>query len=537
MTSAPSFLQFAAAIELPLTPAQRVYCAVAFDRTPIAELDPGDQALAHQLFGADVGEIPPLAYGTLVMLFGRASGKTSLAGAYLVWRALVADLSKLAPGELGYSVIVAPDLETGRQTLSFARSVFERSEGLSRYLESDTSDTLLIARPDGHRVAVQVFAASAGGKALRGRSIIDAVLDESAFFRDSSATINDQHIFDAIVPRLLGAILCPTTPWTQTGLVWKLFDANHGKPSTALVARAPTALMRPDDAALLARLDAARELDPVSAARELDCEWLPTGSGNLFDATALAASIVDYTDRAAHGTISIGGDLGLLNDPTAFVVIQKGLDKQGDSHDRLRVLEVVELKPRRGAPLELERIVRRAADLCIKYNVSKIRVDHHSLAQAREWASKLSLPVGFEAASEAREDRELRFQRLVDSVKRGKLLIPREHRNLVEQLGSLVATPRPGGGHAFTAPRRAGTHCDAAMACVLACEPLVEGPSFAEALARNPGRAMARARMLCGAVAGLDSFQMSALMRRPDQSGMSPSFCSTHNSNWCGCIG
>lgn len=501
MKRPPTFLQFCDSIGLTLTPGQRVFAAIAFDRASIDALPEDDQGLARKIFGGDFPSVvPAIAYSTIVPVLGRAVGKTTLGGVYLFWRGLVADLRRLAPGELAFALCVAPDVDTARQTLTAARSVVERRPALASCIESDTTDTLMLRRPDGRCVSIEVFAASAGGKSIRGRSIVGAVFDESAFFRDASASVNDVQLYQAAIPRLLegGAILLPTTPWLRSGLTWGLFDSDFGKPKVAVVAHASTSLMRTDDPDLLARVDAARERDPINAAREFDAEWLPIGAGNLFDPVALQDSHVDHVDRHGHGEISIGGDFGLTSDPTAFVVSQKCWTTAGFT-DSINVLEVVQLKPARGKPIELERVVRTAAELCSTYGTRKVRVDNWSLAQAREWASKLNLKIVFEAASEG-DDRQLRFQRAADAFKAGRVKIPRAYPELTEQLSSLVATPRVGGGYSYSAPRRSGSHADAAMAALLSFEPLFT-PAAWEAWRKLPGneqRAANRMAVLAG---------------------------------------
>jgi len=484
-----NFLTFCRQINFPLSAGQAALAAVAFDGLAIGDLPADLAAPALELFGGAI-DVPTSARSTIAIVAGRGGGKSRLAGAYLLWRSLFAPLS-LGAGELGYAITIAPDRALAGISLDFARGVLESSK-FARAIESETAESLVLKRPDGVRVAIEVFSASAGGKAVRGKTIVAAVLDESAFFYDSSKAVNAADIFRAIVPRLVrgGAVVLASTPWLRNGLLWELFDANFGKPRTALVAHAPTLALRGDDPDVVAMVAREAERDPDNARRELGAEWLALGAGNLFDPASLEASLVDAADRLPSGMVSIGGDIGLVNDPTGFVAVQR------TPAGMLNVLDVVELRPKRGKPIELEQVVRHAAQLCDSYRVRKVRVDHHSLTQAREWATKLRLHVTFEPASEGAA-RQLRFQRLADAVKVGKLAIPRTFAALTEQLGSLIATPKTQGGFSFEAPRRSGHHADAAMATILACEPLLAFSSHLDGLRRLAENRQRAANRLC----------------------------------------
>ena len=507
-----SFAEFARNIALPLSAAQAAFAAVAFDDSSLHELRPELRDLAAELFGDSVDEIPQGARSTICLVAGRGGGKSRLAGAYLVWRALTADLSSLSPGETAYALTIAPDKDLASIALSFARGLLE-SGPFAGMVESETTDSIVLRRPDGHRVSIEVFTASAGGKSVRGKTIIAAVLDEAGFFGRAGASVSAEDNFAAIVPRLVrgGKVIITCTPWLRSGLLWDLYDQNFGKPGAALVALAPTALFRGDDPDTMAMIAREYERDPDTARRELGAEWLSAGTGNLFDPSALESSIVEHVPKATHGRISIGGDIGLVQDPTAFVVLQRPIGT-----DEIRVLDVLELKPKRGAPVELENVVRAAAGLCQQYGVRRIHVDHHSLAQAREWASKLGAKIVFEPASESGDRRQLRFQRMADAVKRNRLQIPKAFAPLADQLGSLVASPRAKGGFSFEAPRRAGSHADSAMACILAAESLLADGAHLESLrqlAGNPLRAGVRL-MSFGAAFGHEATESSyAAMR------------------------
>ena len=64
---------------------------------------------------------------------------------------------------------------------------------------------------------LEALPATRGGSALRGRSLVGAVLDEAAFFRDEDYSVNDAEIYRAVAPRILpeGQTIIASTPWAE----------------------------------------------------------------------------------------------------------------------------------------------------------------------------------------------------------------------------------------------------------------------------------------------------------------------------------
>ena len=75
----------------------------------------------------------------------------------------------------------------------------------------------ILRRFDGRRVAVIALARSAGGRSLRGYSLISVLVDESEFTAPSSdgAVVTDTDLIAAVMPRLMsgGQLVLASTPW------------------------------------------------------------------------------------------------------------------------------------------------------------------------------------------------------------------------------------------------------------------------------------------------------------------------------------
>jgi hypothetical protein len=473
----PTFVEFCSRINAPLTIVQEVLAAVCFDGEDV----PIEMAAAFKGFS---GSVPASARRLIALLAGRGSGKSRLAALYVLYRCLYADLKGLARGEMAFGLVISPTLELSEQILRFARGALAGTR-YEKSIVAETASAFTIKRPDGASVRFTTAAASRGGRSGRGKSIVAAALDECCFFLpESHGAVNDADIYRALPARLLpgGAIVLASTPWSQTGLMFDLWSKEWGAPKTGLVAVVTTEQMR-DDPNTLEMVRIERERDPDTAAREFDCEWLPHGGGNAFDLASLGRALCDsdlIAPASAGERIAVGGDLAMVSDRSAFVAVRArdGL---------LEVVDLVELKPGKSRALELDMIVAEAAEIVSRTHAAhEVRVDHHILEAARQSAMRQGLPVYFEPCSESPIDRELRFTRVIDAFKAGRIRVPKRFGFLTDQLSTIAATPRDGGGWKFGAPRRGGSHADAASAFLLACEVLIGGAQLpsAEALDR-----------------------------------------------------
>ncbi len=446
-----------------LTPGQRVLTRVAFDDIEPGDLEGEDRELARRIFG-DVEELPPEARSVLVACCGARGGKSYvLGGLYSLWRALVADLSTLAPGEVATALIVAPDVRLGRQTLRYALGAARRTPTIARLVSNEASDSFTLRRPDGHAVALEVLPASRGGSALRGRSLVSAVLDEAALFRDESAVVNDVEVYRAVSPRVLpgGMVVICSTPWAEAGLLFDEFERNYGHPVTALAAHAPTLLLNDSERNRQA-VAREEERDPENARREFGAEFMAAGAGLFFERSTVEAAVNDtlaprfgFTGYRCFG--AVGGDLGLVRDASAFVAVHT-------EKDAFIVAEVLELKPTKGNPLKLSEVCATASTFAKRHGQKQIRTDHHLIEAAREHMADVQLV----AAPGGQEGKVRSYARVRELFAEGRVKIPAQYRRIVQQLLEITSKPTPGGGLTLHAPRRRGAHGDIVSALVLA---------------------------------------------------------------------
>jgi hypothetical protein len=455
------FIEFAEALAVELTPAQRVLCLVAFDGLEPRDLEGDERELARELFG-DVETLPAIARMVLAVVAGARSGKSYLGALRLVHLAITVPLTMLAPGEQAAAIVVAPDLRLARQGLRFALGAMQSSADLVGLIENETHDSFQIRRHDGRVVSVECLPATRGGSAVRGRSLVAALLDEFCFFRDSDSIVNDAAIFEAVSPRIVtgGQAVVVSTAWAEAGLLFKLFTEQHGKPINVIVAHAPTALMRPSEAK---RVAAEYERDPINAAREFGAEFIGTGAGAYFDGASVKASVEvgrvaplspDPTSRCFAAA-----DFAFTSDHSAICIVRV-------TESMATLVDWLEIKPQKGAPLKPSQVCAEFATLCMRHGVDALIADHHSKEAVREHLSNCG--IRFQEAEGGNAAKVKAYGRAQAMLREGRVSLPNLPR-LITQLKEVTVRPLAGGGLQISHARRTGKgHGDLSAALVLA---------------------------------------------------------------------
>jgi hypothetical protein len=452
-----------------LTKPQQVLCRVSFDGVDPCDLAPDERAIARELFG-DVESIPAEARHVVAWLKGARMGGTWLTSLHLVYSALTVDVSLLARGEMAFAPIVAPDLKTARQALRFASGAAHGAPSIAQCIESESADGFVLRRPnDGRLVSVECLAASRGGASLRGRTMVSALMDESSFFRDAdSGIVNDSELYRAVVVRVVpGGKLCViSTAWLQSGLLWQLVQANHGKPTGCVAAIAPTLLVR-DDPKIRVIVEQERVRDPLNAAREFDCVPFDGAESSFFDPRAIASAVDDSLvlpapwdeDKADEIVVGVGADFAFRSDSSALVVVQR------DADDVYTVLAVEERRPE-GGPLKPSAVCADFARTVKRYGCDVVMADSHyreSIVEHLEAAGLYLTPAP--AGASGKVEGYVLARTLLHE---GRLRLPNLER-LLRQLRETYSRPLSGGGLAIDNPRwKSGGHGDLISALVLA---------------------------------------------------------------------
>ena len=455
------FIDFARRLGQVPEPGQEAALRVLYDGEEPGDVGPE----AVRMFGYERGT-PRRARDVAVKVWGARGGKSKWAGTRMLHLGLTVDVSRLAPGEHGYVFLVAPKLELGLQPLNYIKGLVSLDARLAARCDVG-AEQIVIDRGRGHFVTIQPVAASRGGAGQRGRSLLGALLDETAFFRDeSSGVVNDQAIFKALAPRVIdgGQIVVQSTPWARSGLLYDLFRENFGHPVSAIVSHAPTGMLRTDEK-ILSYVAREYARDPENAAIEFGAQFGAASATQWLDPGALERAVVDAPPAAVvpGDELGAGGDLGFARNSSALVVARS----RGGVVD---LVVVEERRPTKDAPLRPSVVCREFARMLSGLGLGGMVADRHYAETAREALDETGLYLS--EPPDPDEPWSLARQLLRD----GRLRLP-QHPLLLAQLKGARGKLRSGGGVQVQLQKTPdGRHGDVAAAAVLAIWAAVRRP-------------------------------------------------------------
>lgn len=459
-----SFVEFCAWIGVELRPGQRVVALVAYGGVDPQDLPDDERELARQLFG-DIDEIPDGVREVINIAAGARAGKSYvLAALRLLHLALLVNLAVLAPGETAVGLIVAPTLKLARQTLGYVRGALGHPN-LQRFVKSEAAESIQIQRDDEHVVSVECLAAGAKGAAVRGRSLVGAVLEEAAMFRDAeTGVVNDAEIYRAVAPRVIagGQVIIPSTPWAEIGLLWDLHKQNWGHPITALAIHAPTLLLR-DDEHTRAYVAREEQRDPVNAAREFWARFMSGDATIFFDPRAIEEAAQDglprYPTDLERVTFGTGADFGFQRNSSTLAIVGR------DVKDVYTTRWLDEVIPQ-GKVLKPSVVVKGFAAEVAKYGSDTVVADPHYAASIMEHLEEAHLYL--QPAPNTAGDIAKAFVQMRTILHEGRLRIP-NHPRLIRQLKEVTSKPLAGGAISIKQPEwKTGAHGDLVTALVFA---------------------------------------------------------------------
>jgi phage terminase large subunit-like protein len=162
------------------------------------------------------------------IIAGRRAGKDSIASVLAAHAAaMFTDHSKLRPGERGVVMCLACDRDQAKIVLNYTRSYFTEIELFSGMISKETQFGFELTNGIDISVATNSF------RSVRGRPVLCAILDETAFWRDESSANPDQETFNAIKPGLASLpgllVIGISSPYRKSGLLYQKFRDNTAR--------------------------------------------------------------------------------------------------------------------------------------------------------------------------------------------------------------------------------------------------------------------------------------------------------------------
>jgi hypothetical protein len=212
-------------------------------------------------------------------LVGRRGGKSRMAAAVAVYLALFTQ-HKLARGERGMVLVLAASQAQAKTVFGYVRGFLDASSLLRR--EVTAANQFEITLRNGIVIAVH----SNSFRTVRGRTLVAAIFEEIAYWRDESSANPDVETYRAVLPSLAttnGMLIGISTPYRKLGLLFQKHRDHFGQSDDdVLVLQGPSQTFNPnlDEATLAAQ----RAADPTAASAEWDAEFRADLAAFLDDA-------------------------------------------------------------------------------------------------------------------------------------------------------------------------------------------------------------------------------------------------------------
>jgi len=192
-------------------------------------------------------EPPSQRVRELWTIAGRRSDKSHTAAGIAVYLATIGAEqegipSKLAAGERGVILCLACDRAQAKVALAYVKGLIADSPVLSSMLDRDDKDGVTLSNGISIEVATNSY------RAVRGRTLLAAILDEVAFFRSDESASPDTEVYRALVPSLAttaGMLIGISSPYARRGLLYDKWRRHYGRDGDVLVTQAGTREMNP----------------------------------------------------------------------------------------------------------------------------------------------------------------------------------------------------------------------------------------------------------------------------------------------------
>jgi len=367
---------------------------------------------------------------------GRRSGKSRMAGAVASYIAAFVDhTAKLAPGEKGHVLVLAPSRSQARVIHGYVDGFLSSSPILAQQVVSTGAEEIQL------RGNVTVGIHSNSFRTVRGRTLLACVFDESAFWRDETSALPDVETYRACLPALAstgGMLIGISSPYRRIGLLYQKHRDHFGQDGDVLVIQAPTATLNPTVNKSI--IERALKDDPEAARSEWEAEFRSDLSSFLDD--KLIDDAVDHSRPdelpPRDGIKYLGFTDASAGRHDAFTVCI------GHVEDERFIADVIR---GRKPPFDPKSVAEEYAELAKSYRCTGIVGD----AYAGEWVAGAFRDAGIEY-KRAELPRSGLYLEALPHFARGAVSIP-NHAKLIRELRLLERRTSRSGKDAVDHPR------------------------------------------------------------------------------------
>jgi hypothetical protein len=413
---------------------------------------PIDSGAELELFTQCTGlrEASRRPYRESYVICGRRSGKSFMSAIVAAFLATFRDWKPyLSSGEKGWIFIIATDREQAKIVKSYISGILNGNEIFKKMIKKES--VWEIELTNNINIAVK----TCNFRTIRGYTVLAAICEEIAFWRDENSANPAQEILTALRPSLStipdSILIGISTPYSRSGVLWEQYNSNFGNESAGapLIWRAPTRVMNPSISTSI--IDNAIRTDYQSAKAEWDAEWREDIEGFLSLEVIEAAVVPGRFELAKLPDVTYCAFIdpsGGRQDSFTLAICHK--DGNGKViHDCMR-----EARP----PFQPQYVVEEYSGVLKSYDISYIEGDRY----AAEWVVTEFAKHGISVESSGLSSSEI-YINFLPLIMNGSMELL-EHRRLIEQLRGLERRTRVGGKDLISHTPFSGAHDDLAIA-------------------------------------------------------------------------
>jgi hypothetical protein len=393
-------------------------------------------------------------------IIGRRGGKSKIAAALAVYLAAFTR-PKLSVGEIGMVLVLAASRDQAQTVFSYIKGFLDASPILRKEIAGQSVSEITLK----NGIVIAVHANSF--RTIRGRTLIAAIFDEVAFWRDETSATPDLEVYRAVMPALAttdGLLIGISTPYRKLGLLHqKHRDHFAVDGDEVLVVKGNSKQFNPTLSD--GTIEAQRQADPTSAASEWDAEFRADIStfldDELIDAAVEHGRPLELAPRSYpifyRAFTDVSGGTG--RDSYTIAVAHK----EGDRY----ISDLVRGTQGRFDP---QQITNGYAKLLKEYRVDTVVGDRY----AAEWVAAAWRDTGINYTQSDLSKSEI-YLEVLPLFTRGLVRLP-DHSKLLRELRLLERIAHRGGRESVDHPR--GAHDDFANALCGALRTLANAHGF-----------------------------------------------------------